>query len=75
MAKGGIAYGPTNALIGEYAGASSNPEVVAPLSKLRELITPVSQVIDIKLSGVLSAEMGRLQVGLNRYEQRKFRTT
>ena len=75
LAKGGIAYGPTNALIGEYAGASSNPEVVAPLSKLRELITPVSQVIDIKLSGVLSAEMGRLQVGLNRYEQRKSRTT
>jgi len=34
LAIGGIAYGPTAALIGEYAGAKSNPEVVAPLSDL-----------------------------------------
>jgi len=26
--------------IGEYAGASNNPEVVAPLDKLRTLIEP-----------------------------------
>jgi hypothetical protein len=38
FANGGIAYGPTLGLFGEYAGASTNPEVVAPLSKLRELI-------------------------------------
>ena len=38
FANGGIVYGPTNALIGEYAGASSNPEVVAPLDKLKDLI-------------------------------------
>lgn len=40
MAEGGIAYSPTYALIGEYAGASSNPEVVAPLNKLRDMIQP-----------------------------------
>lgn len=40
FAKGGIAYGPTVGMFGEYAGASSNPEVVAPLSRLRELIEP-----------------------------------
>ena len=38
MASGGIAYGITNAIIGEYAGASSNPEVVAPLSKLQGIL-------------------------------------
>ena len=38
LAKGGLAYGPTIAGIGEYAGARSNPEVVAPLDKLKEMI-------------------------------------
>ena len=38
FADGGIAYGPTLGLFGEYAGASNNPEVVAPLSKLRGLL-------------------------------------
>jgi hypothetical protein len=38
FASGGIVYGPTNALIGEYAGARSNPEVVAPLDKLQSII-------------------------------------
>lgn len=40
FANGGIAYGPTLGLFGEYAGASNNPEVVAPLDRLRSLITP-----------------------------------
>ncbi len=38
FADGGIAYGPTLGLFGEYAGASSNPEVVAPLDRLKDLI-------------------------------------
>lgn len=38
LASGGIAYGPTSALIGEYPGAKSNPEVVAPLNKLKDLL-------------------------------------
>ena len=38
MAMGGIAYGPTNALVGEYSGASNNPEVVAPLDKLQGIL-------------------------------------
>lgn len=38
FAKGGIAYGPTLGLFGEYAGASNNPEVVAPLDRLKSLI-------------------------------------
>lgn len=38
FADGGIAYGPTLGIFGEYAGASHNPEVVAPLNKLKSLI-------------------------------------
>lgn len=38
FAEGGIAYGPTLGLFGEYSGAKSNPEVVAPLNRLRSLI-------------------------------------
>ena len=38
LARGGIVSGPTTALIGEYPGARSNPEVVAPLSKLKTMI-------------------------------------
>lgn len=41
FANGGLAYGPTLGLFGEYAGASNNPEVVAPLNKLKQLIQPV----------------------------------
>lgn len=40
FADGGVVSGPTMALIGEYAGASNNPEVVAPLDKLRDMIEP-----------------------------------
>lgn len=38
FAKGGVVSGPTLALVGEYAGASSNPEVIAPLNKLRGML-------------------------------------
>ena len=38
LADGGIASGPTLAMVGEYAGASGNPEVIAPLDKLRGML-------------------------------------
>lgn len=40
LANGGIAYGNSIVNVGEYAGASGNPEIIAPLSKLREYIQP-----------------------------------
>ncbi len=40
LAKGGIAYRPTFAMVGEYAGASNNPEVIAPLNKLKAMLEP-----------------------------------
>lgn len=41
FAEGAVAYGPTLGIFGEYAGAQYNPEVVAPLSKLKGLIADV----------------------------------
>lgn len=38
FAKGGIAFGPTVGMFGEYPGAANNPEVVAPLSRLKSLL-------------------------------------
>ncbi len=38
FADGGIVSGPTLGLIGEYAGARTNPEVIAPLDKLKSMI-------------------------------------
>jgi hypothetical protein len=38
FANGGIISGPTMGLMGEYPGASANPEVVAPLDKLKDMI-------------------------------------
>jgi hypothetical protein len=38
FANGGIVSGPTYGLMGEYPGAKSNPEVVAPLDKLKSII-------------------------------------
>lgn len=37
-AKGGIYSGPTPALVGEYPGARSNPEVIAPLDRLQSIM-------------------------------------
>lgn len=35
LANGGLAYAPTLAVVGDNRGAASDPEVIAPLSKLR----------------------------------------
>lgn len=46
LASGGLAYGETLAVIGEYQGAKSDPEVVSPLSKLSGMMTEtIKQVI------------------------------
>lgn len=36
LASGGLAYAPTLAVVGDNRGAASDPEVIAPLSKLRQ---------------------------------------
>jgi len=38
LAKGGLAYGPTMAMVGDNPGASVDPEVISPLSKLQSIM-------------------------------------
>lgn len=54
FANGGIAYGPTLGLFGEYAGARHNPEIVAPLDRLKSLIGGAGYgegVVEFKIDG------------------------
>jgi hypothetical protein len=48
FAEGGVVYGPTLGLVGEYPGASTNPEVIAPLSKLKNLIEPAGGAMELQ---------------------------
>ena len=49
-AQGAIAYGPTLGIFGEYAGARNNPEVVAPLDRLRSLMNDGSSgPVDVRV--------------------------
>ena len=70
FANGGIVSGPTVGLIGEYAGASNNPEVVAPLDKLRGMLNPVGEPggeVVFKISGdKLEGVLRRRQNYINR---------
>ena len=51
FADGGIVSGPTMGLIGEYPGAKTNPEVIAPLDKLRSMMGGQNVVVTGKISG------------------------
>ena len=53
FADGGIISGPTVGLMGEYAGANTNPEVVAPLDKLKSMMGGGVQQVEVfgRISG------------------------
>ena len=68
FANGGIVSGPTLGLVGEYPGASTNPEVIAPLDKLKSLIGDTGNggngfIAETRISG------RDLAIVLNRYNQ------
>ena len=50
MAKGGLAFGPTNAIVGDNPGAAHDPEVIAPLSKLRQMM---GMNVELNVAGVV----------------------
>ena len=63
FADGGIVSGPTMGLVGEYPGAKTNPEVIAPLDKLRSMMGGQNVVVTGRLSGrdiLLSSEMSNI---------------
>jgi hypothetical protein len=53
FANGNIAYGATLGIFGEYANASRNPEITAPLDKLRSMIEPrgLSGEVEFRIKG------------------------
>jgi phage-related protein len=51
FAEGGLVYGPTMGLVGEYPGAKTNPEVIAPLDKLRGMLGGQAVQVTGKISG------------------------
>lgn len=61
FAEGGIVTGPTFAIVGEYPGASNNPEVIAPLDKLRGILGNDGEDLPKKVRFVID---GRTLVGL-----------
>lgn len=72
FAEGGIVSGPTYALVGEYPGATNNPEVIAPLNKLRSLIQEPSR--DNNMGGEVTFRIeGRHLVGILNKESRLHR--
>lgn len=71
FANGGIVSGPTLGLMGEYAGARSNPEVIAPLDKLKGMIGGGSQ--NIKVGGEFRIQGQDLVVALQRAEKNRSR--
>lgn len=45
LAKGGLAYGPQMAMVGDNPGARVDPEVIAPLSKLQSYMGGAQEVV------------------------------
>lgn len=60
LAKGGLAYGPTLAMVGDNRGASVDPEVVSPLSKLQDMISgnnqPMVEVLLLILDAIRNGD-------------------
>jgi TP901 family phage tail tape measure protein len=48
LATGGLAYGPTVAMVGDNPGANIDPEVISPLSKLKDIIGSTAQAIKVE---------------------------
>ena len=53
LAKGGLAFGPTTAIVGDNPAARTDPEVIAPLSKLKDYLNPGggAMIAEARISG------------------------
>lgn len=74
LAQGGVIYQPTIAQIGEYSGARSNPEIVSPENKLREIYAEgnaetnalLQQLIQVMEKGMTVNVDGKQLMKINR---------
>lgn len=67
LANGGLAYGPTYAMVGDNVGAKVDPEVIAPLSKLKGIMSTASGGnLHLTISGKLTASGRDLALTLSK---------
>ena len=72
LAAGGVITKPTFAMLGEYPGASSNPEIAAPESKLRSIFRAEQGVSQTQLVSEIKGDnlyviMKRAEANRNRF--------
>ena len=72
FAKGGIVSTPTMGLMGEYPGARSNPEVIAPLDKLQGMLGQTGGG-QVQVGGEFRIKGQDLVVALQRAERNRNR--
>ena len=71
LAQGGLAYGPTMATVGDNRNARVDPEVIAPLSKLKSMMGDmgIGGSLETRISGNdLIILLNRSQKGLSRIQ-------
>jgi len=71
FANGGIVSAPTMGLMGEYSGIKSNPEVIAPLDKLKGMIG--QKEASVNVTGGFRLEGQDLVMALQRAERNRSR--
>tara|TARA_R110000772_G_scaffold153261_1_gene264243 strand:+ start:11312 stop:13606 length:2295 start_codon:yes stop_codon:yes gene_type:complete len=73
LAQGGVAFGETLATIGDNRNAAFDPEVVSPLSKLKDYMSPDGggQSVNITLDGILRGQ--DLELMISRVIEKKSR--
>lgn len=71
FADGGIVSAPTLGLMGEYPGARSNPEVIAPLDKLKSMIG--GGQTNVNITGGFKLEGQDLVLALQRADRNRTR--
>lgn len=75
FANGGIVSSPTLGMVGEYSGARSNPEVIAPLDRLKSIIGDGAGSKQVQVGGSFTLRGQDLVVALERAQkQQNFRT-
>ena len=71
LAKGGLAFAPTHAIVGDNPNAQNDPEVIAPLSKLKSMLGDMQQQT-VRVVGTISGNeivisSDKARIGMARY--------
>lgn len=62
LAEGGVISKPTTALMGEYPGARTNPEIVTPENKMRDVFKGVMRRFSSMNGGVLTTRISNRDI-------------